>query len=304
MQAKVENKDLTAITNLLTELYNIKEKVKVERLGGLTNHSYHVINPDGKEWVVRLPGEGTEKMINRQDEKVSTELACRLGIDAKLLYFGDDGVKISEYIANAKTMSPELMREKQQIIKAADVLKKLHSSEVDTGIPFEVFEMAKSYEDIIAENNVSLYEDYSETKENVMQIKNRLDSLVHSKKVPCHNDPLCENWIMGNAGLMLVDWEYAGMNDPLWDVADVSIESDYDEEMDNLFLESYFERQPTALEKQSFYANKIYLDYLWTLWGKTRVPYDGEPMEEYAKERYLRLKDNLNKINQMEESYE
>ena len=40
-------------------------------------------------------------------------------------------------------------------------------------------------------------------------------------------------------------------------------------------------------------ANKLYLDYLWTLWGKTRVPFSGDEMEQYALDRYMRLKINL-----------
>ncbi len=72
--------------------------MQIERLGGLTNHTYKTTLPGGKEVVVRIPGEGTEEMIVRGDEKVSTQLANDLGIDAALLYFGADGAKVSEYI--------------------------------------------------------------------------------------------------------------------------------------------------------------------------------------------------------------
>lgn len=63
--------------------------------------------------MVRIPGEGTEELIDRADEKVSTELACRLGIDAKLYFFGDDGEKVSQFVPNAVTMSAETMRGRQ-----------------------------------------------------------------------------------------------------------------------------------------------------------------------------------------------
>ena len=93
--------------------------------------------------------------------------------------------------------------------------------------------------------------------------------------------------------MYLIDWEYAGMNDGMWDLADVSIEAAYEEEHDNILLEAYLKRKPEITDKKRFSANKIYLDFLWTLWGKPRVPFDGESMEEYALERYVRLKENL-----------
>ncbi len=59
-----------------------------------------------------------------------------------------------------------------------------------------------------------------------MAIKDRMNKLAITK-TPCHNDPLCENWLRDPKRIYLVDWEYAGMNDPLWDLADISIEAGY-----------------------------------------------------------------------------
>ena len=73
---------------------------------------------------------------------MSTELACRLGIDAKLYFFGDDGEKVSQFVPNAVTMSAETMRGDKRIRQAAQLLKTLHGSGVDTGVPFEVYAMA------------------------------------------------------------------------------------------------------------------------------------------------------------------
>lgn len=125
-----------------------------------------------------------------------------------------------------------------------------------------------------------------------MRLKHEIDK-DENIVVPFHNDPLCENWVRGDSRMYLVDWEYAGMNDPMWDLADISIEADYDNSMDKDFLMAYFGRQATGKECRRFSANKIYLDFLWCLWGKTRVPFDGETMVRYADERYERLKRNL-----------
>lgn len=287
-------KDLGNIQQILHHSGISTSFISAEKMGGMTNRSYHLTMENGEDLVVRLPGEGTEVMISRTNEKISTELACELGIDSELLYFGEDGSKITRYIKNAVTMTADHLREKQHIMDVADIFHKLHNCGIDTKVPFEIFEMAHNYENIILKHKVKLYDDYNNCKETVMQIKNSVDSFGISTKVPCHNDPLCENWVYGNNKMYLVDWEYAGMNDGMWDLADVSIEAAYNDQQDDFLLNCYLARDPEKFERKRFIANKIYLDYLWTLWGLTRVPFDGQVMQEYADDRYVRLKQNIN----------
>lgn len=298
---EIVKKDLAPIQALLKKVLGVESYQKIERMGGLTNHTYHVTLENGKEYVVRIPGEGTEQMIVRSDEMVSTELACRLGVDAKLLHFGKDGSKVTEYIPNAITMSSETLAQEHHIEQVAEIFRTMHQSQQDTGVPFEVFDMAAGYEKIIRDMNVPMFDDYAESKQKVMNIKAEIDGEIHPSKVPCHNDPLCENWVDGDGKMYLIDWEYAGMNDGMWDVADVSIEAGFDEAHDSLLLEKYLEKKPQLVDRKHFLACKIYVDYLWTLWAKTRVPYDGQPMEDWAVERYTRLKGNIQKFEQLKE---
>lgn len=285
--------DILLVKSIIKKVLDADEYEAVERLGGLTNHTYHVTIKDGKEYVIRLPGEGTQKLINRQNERISTELACKLEVDARLLYFGKDGTKVSEYLPNAVTMSAETLHEEQHIKQVALILKKMHQCNTDTGVPFQVFDMADGYERLINDMNVSMFDDYFVCKEKVMKIKKYIDDMIEISFVPCHNDPLCENWVESDGRLYLIDWEYAGMNDGMWDIADVSIEAGFDDECDEKLLCAYLDREPDAMDKKHFLANKIYVDYLWTLWAKTRVPYDGQPMEDWAVERYNRMKENI-----------
>ena len=131
-------------------------------------------------------------------------------------------------------------------------------------------------------------------KKTVFDIKNEVDGKIHSTKVPCHNDSLVGNWVLdGNGKLYLIDWEYSGMNEAMWDLSCLSIEADYSNKDDDELMRAYFERDFTLDEKKYFIATKLYVDYLWTLWGLTRIPYDGQFMQEYADNRYGRLKKNI-----------
>lgn len=286
-------KDLASVRALLLRELSLDGYESIERLGGLTNHTYRVKAKNGREYVVRIPGEGTEQMIVRDDERTSTELACELGIDAELLYFGKDGAKITAYIKNAETMSKASIKEEKRLRQVADVLKRLHGCKRDTGVPFEVFEMAASYEKIMKDMHVPSFDDYEAVKARVLMIKQATDGEIPTRRVPCHNDPLCENWVVGDEKMYLIDWEYAGMNDGMWDVADVSIEAELSEQEDGLLLSAYLGREPSISDRRHFLASKLYVDFLWTLWAKARVPYDGQPMEDWASERYARLKENI-----------
>lgn len=300
MAKQIETKDISVVKELLQKVVGKSEYSEIERMGGLTNRTYKVMFADGDQYIIRIPGEGTEKMIVRGDERISTELACDLEIDAKLLYFGEDGAKVTKFIENAVTMSAETMREKENIKEAAIIFRKLHTCGVDTKVPFEVFNMAKSYEKIIFSNNVDIFDDYEGIKTTVMKIKAEVDSMCDIRKVPCHNDALCENWVKSGCGRMyLIDWEYAGMNDGLWDLAEVSIEAAYEHSHDELFLTEYFGKEPSDADWRHFLANKLYVDYLWALWAKTRVPFDGQPMEDWAAKRYGRLKKNIDIFNEL-----
>ena len=279
---------------LLEKVFGVPGYVTIERLGGMTNHSYKVVLDEGQEYLVRIPGEGTEEMINRLDERKSTELACKLGIDSELLFFGDNGTKVMRFIHDPQPMNEEVMRRKENLLQAAEIFHKLHTCGEDTGVRFEVFEMAELYEKIIREAGVAFYDDYEEVKQTVMTIKTAVDKTGIAPRVPCHNDSLVGNWVLDRDGkLFLIDWEYSGMNEAMWDLSCLSIEAEYSEKNDTDLLNAYYKREATIDEKKRFIAAKLYVDYLWTLWGLTRIPFDGQFMQEYADKRYSRLKNNI-----------
>lgn len=299
---EIETNDIPKLHELMEEVFGTADWKSIERLGGMTNRSYKVTRENGKEYLVRIPGEGTEELINRLDERKSTELACELDIDSQLLYFDDEGHKIMQFIHDPQPLDENDMRKEEIIVQAAKIFKKLHTCGIDTGVSFEVFEMANLYEKIIKSNGVELFPDYKLIKDRIINIKREIELNGDLPKVPCHNDSLVANWILDGSGrLYLIDWEYSGMNEAMWDLACLSIEADYNDQNDSDLLFAYYGRRAIEEEKKRFIASKLYVDYLWTLWGLTRVPYDGEFMNKYAYNRYLRLKNNLNSFDKLNE---
>lgn len=291
---EIEKNDIPKLQELMKLTFGEDIWIDIRRLGGMTNHSYRITRTDGRQYLVRIPGEGTEEMINRADERKSTELACRLGIDAPLLYFDDTGRKVMEFIRDPQPNSAEMMQKPEILRQAAEIFRKLHTCGADTGVRFEVFEMAALYERIIRDGGVAFYGDYEAVKQAVMDIKAEVDRDGAAPRVPCHNDSLVDNWVIDGTGkVFLIDWEYSGMNEAMWDLSCLSIEAEYTPEHDAMLLEAYYGRTPTVDEQKRFVAAKTYVDYLWTLWGLTRVPFDGQFMQDYADGRYERLKKNV-----------
>ena len=171
MEKGIIKEDVPQIKELIQKVLGTDHYTELSRMGGLTNHTYRVVLENNEEYVVRIPGLGTEEMIVRSDERISTELACDLDIDAEMLYFGENGTKVSRFIQDAVTMSADTLKRPGHIQQVAEFLKKLHRCGVDTKIPFEVFDMAEGYEKIIREKQVSMFDDYKEVKEEVMRIK-------------------------------------------------------------------------------------------------------------------------------------
>lgn len=287
--------DREKIQKLACEIFESTSVQNITRLGGMTNHTYHVLLDCG-EYIFRIAGEGTKELIDRTAEKTSTELACALDIDAKLLYFNEnDGAKVTEYIKNAETMTDESLKITENLRMAAELLRTLHTCGKDTGVPFQVFDVAKGYEDFISKNKVCFFEDYKEKKNIVLNMKEELEK-GKMPKVPCHNDPLCENWIRNEKRMYLIDWEYAGMNDALWDVADVAIEAGLNKKEEEILLNMYFNGQVYSEDRKRYQVEKVFIDFLWSLWGLTRVPFEKE-MKKYAIQRWDRMKKNILVLN-------
>ncbi|MDH6366302.1 MULTISPECIES: choline/ethanolamine kinase family protein [unclassified Breznakia] len=292
---QIDKNDKNQILKLVQKIFNEKEALSIDRLGGLTNHTYRVDLLTGC-YVFRLPGEGTEELIDRKNEKTSTTLSSKLGIDTEIIYFDDDGKKITPYIPNAITMSDESLRKEDNLERVAKIFKVLHNSRTNTGVEFNVMKIANEYETFIKNHKVELPRNFDFYKKMVGDLYKKY-KLTDNQLVPCHNDPLCENWIRSGDRMFLIDWEYAGMNDPLWDIADVSIEANYTTEHDELLLKAYKGKVTNELKKR-FLLNKVLIDYLWSLWGWTRVPFEKE-MVDYAIPRYERMKQSLIELGEL-----
>jgi len=267
---------------------------EIQPFGGMTNKNYKVTVND-RGYVLRVPGNGTEKMINRKEEKFNSIIASDLGIDTNLVYFDDNtGIKIAELIPNAETLNSKTSKRQDYMEMTSLVFQKLHNCNAKMPNRFDVFEKMNEYEFLLREVNGQLYDHYNEVKNQVLVLKAVYQSL-NVKLTPCHNDPVPENFVKsGNEKIYLIDWEYGGMNDPMWDLAAYSLECDFSPEEEELYLTLYLNQKVIRPEIQKrLLMNKIFQDFLWSIWTIIKEA-KGDDFGSYGINRFTRCRENLN----------
>lgn len=283
------------VKELLSEVLAVApESIKnIEKLGGLTNNNFKVTIND-QDFVARVPGTGTEKIIDRRKEKFNSSIAYSLGLDSKSIYFNEDtGLKIAEFIENAETLNPATAKREDNMELIANVLKTLHTSGRQFQDDFDPFDGTEYYENALLAANGKLYDDYLQLKEKFMPLKEELNELG-IVNVPGHLDTLPENFIKsGEEKLYLIDWEYSGNYDNLYDVAAVSLECSYTKDEEELFLKKYFGTNPSEQEKRKIEIHKIMQDMFWSMWSAAKVAMGDPYLADYSLDRYNRGKQNL-----------
>jgi len=269
---------------------------KITRLGGLTN-LVHLVETGARQVIVRIPGEGTEEYINRAIEINNAQAAYSAGVSAEVLWAdAGTGVMISEAIRDIETMTPDLFSTRAgSPVRAGVALAKLHNSGEVFEFRFELFAMIDDYLKLLSTKDVTLPDGYHEIVKAAEPVKAAL-ATNPAPLAPCHCDPLCENFLDDGKIMWIVDWEYSGMNDPLWDVGDLSVEAGMDAAQEMALMEAYFGGAPTAAQHGRVVIYKAMCDLLWTLWGLIQHA-DDNPAEDfwaYATGRFDRCKALMN----------
>jgi thiamine kinase-like enzyme len=251
-----------------------------ERLGGLTNRVYK-LTANGSAHVLRIAGEGTSEYIDRKVEAHNARVAAAAGVGADVLYADDaSGLMLTRHIDNCVTMSPSLFRERPGApARAAQVLKRMHAFGQTFEFRFELFQMIDDYRAILQKRDAVLPDGYDAAVAEA-QLARKVLAKAPLPLAPCHCDPLSENFLDDGTRMWVVDWEYSGMNDPIWDLGDVSVEAEFDDDQDREMMAAYCGGPvPEALFGRMI-IYKAMCDLLWTLWGLIQHA-DDNPAEDF-----------------------
>jgi thiamine kinase-like enzyme len=234
-----------------------------ERLAGLTNLNFRI-----GEFVLRLPGAGTGEYIDRAAEEVAARSASDAGVNAELMFFDpDDGLMVTRFVDGATTMSAErFAADLGAVERAGRALHRLHTTAAPFSTEFRLFDMIDEYKALLAAKAAVLPDGYDAVQAEAEAARAAL--VAHPVPLaPCHCDPLCENFLDTGETMHVIDYEYAGNNDPMWDLGDLSVEGGFGPDQDAALLAAYFGGTAPEPEAARMVIHKAMCDLLWTLWG-------------------------------------
>ena len=276
---------------------NVAEQTIIEQIGGLSNKNFKVTF-SGREYVLRVPGIGSEGMVVRTFEEQNSLQGCRLGISPNIPYFNDKtGVKLTDYIHNAETLNSATIQRKSNIRQIAAIYQTLHRSYIRFNNDFNIFHEIRKYVELMLNCNGQMFQEYAGIRDDVFGMEARLNELG-VQILPCHNDAVPENFIKDESGkLYIIDWEYSGMNDPHWEFAALFLESDFIEDNQDYFLDCYFEGNVPPETKEKILIYEFLQDILWSIWTVVKET-QGDYFGTYGIDRFNRGLDNLQKLKQ------
>lgn len=253
--------------------------IVTERLGGLTNRNYKIDSALGSH-VLRLAGDGTSAYIDRNVEKYNAGIAAGAGVNAEILFFDvNDGTMLCRYIHDSVTMDIERFRDLGAVRRAGRAFNQLHTCGDRFNGQFELFEQIDQYLGVIRDLGATVPDGYDAVHKEAEQVREAL-AAHQLPSAPCHCDPMVENCIDTGEKMYIIDFEYAGNNDPMWDLGDLSVEGDFTEEQDLEVLVAYFGREPHPFDIGRMVMYKAMCDLLWTLWGVVQHANDN-PADDF-----------------------
>lgn len=267
----------------------------------MTNKNY-LYKTDKGDFVVRFAGNNSNLMINRKNEISNSQLVEKLGINAKIYDFDiNSGIKITGYIPDALTLNPKNVKDVQHIIGTANLLKTLHSSNLSFDNEFNVFAEFEHYNKIL-DGRKPHYPSYEKIEYKFKKLsKEKLDLVL----LPCHNDPVAENFIFSQRNHYLIDWEYSGMNDPHWDLAAFIEEAKLEPKEQILFLNSYFNNDNTLIKNS--YKKLLYFticqNFLWSVWTAVKEEVNNKEHISFGRYGIDRFNRAVSLLDEYEKTY-
>lgn len=256
---------------------------------GMTNRSF-IFECRAENYIMRIPGEGTEELINRQDEAEVYSVINGTGICDDNIYLNpQNGYKITRFIKNSRTCDP---LEEEDVKKCMARLREFHEKRIIVSHTFDLFNQIEKYEKLRGKEK-SFYKDYLETREKIFSLREYIDK----NKCPyvlTHIDAVPDNFLFdlekGQEKLYLIDWEYAGMQDPHVDIAMFCIYAMYDRKRIDQTIDFYFGEKADRNVRTKIYCYIAVCGLLWSNWCEYKRTL-GVEFGEYSLRQYRYAKE-------------
>ncbi len=256
---------------------------------GMTNRSF-LFCCKGKKYIMRIPGEGTDLLINREEEAAVYDRISDKNICDNIIYMNpQNGYKITEFIEGARVCNPQNVSD---LRKCMSCLRDFHEQKLTVDHTFDLFGQIEFYESLW-NGEKSVYRDYCKTKENILSLKQYIEEQPE-QMVLTHIDAVPDNFLISHTDgveeIRLIDWEYAGMQDPHVDIAMFCIYALYDKRQIDRLINIYFEGNCPRKTRIKIYCYIAVCGLLWSNWCEYKRSL-GVEFGEYSLRQYRYAKD-------------
>lgn len=291
--AHLNSDAIYTIANVLK--VNEKEITDIQVLKkGMTNRSFSFVCRN-KKYIMRIPGEGTDQLINREHEADVYHTLEGKGICDDPIYINSkNGYKITKYLEGVRTCD---CMNQDDLIVCMKKLKEFHDMDLKVNHTFNIFEQIQYYEELW-DGTPSIYRDYKKTKDNVLSLRSYIEE-HRNRWCLTHIDAVPDNFLFYDNGMQLTDWEYSGMQDPHVDIAMFCIYSLYDRRQIDDLIDIYFDGKCERNTRIKIYCYIAVCGLLWSNWCEYKRKLGVEFGEyslcqyRYAKEYYKIVKEEL-----------
>lgn len=277
---------IRTITDVLnTQIEEITDVTLMKK--GMTNRSF-LFSCNGERYIMRIPGEGTEQLIDRCAEHVVYETIKDRELCDETIYFNpDQGYKISRFLNQIRVCNPKNQADVSRCIKR---LREFHQMKLEVSHYFDIREQIEFYESLWM-GNPSVFADYPAVKERVLALQPFIDSL-QVERCLTHIDAVPDNFLISEIDdtIWLIDWEYAAMQDPHLDLAMFSIYSFYTRKQIDWLMDVYFEGNVRDEVRLKIYAYVAMAGLLWSNWSEYKRNL-GVEFGEYTVRQYRYAKE-------------
>lgn len=234
---------------------------------GMTNTSF-IFKIDGIDYIYRHPGDGTESIISRRNEKTSLVKAKQIGVDPTYIYADvNEGWKISVFIPEFREPDYSSFEDSKKILS---VLRRLHASDVIVDYGMKPWEDSLDTEKLLVSKDPNCFKPYEELKDKIGRLYQMTigDGI---EKCFCHGDTYQPNWMLKPDGdVILIDWEYSGFSDPGIDVGYYIVDAMYDFDQAEDFIKEYLQDNYNETTRFHFMAYTAIIAYYWFVWAMYR----------------------------------
>ena len=236
-------------------------QIRLEPLGGgITNHNFKVEVGD-EAFVLRIAGADTELLgIDRSAEHAAAKAAAELRVGPEVVHFVEHSL-VTRFVEGT-AVAVEEIRTPECLGEVASILRRVHE-----GPPFparfDSFRVADEYRRRAEEHGVPIPAAYGDAKARADEIERLLGP---QPTLPCHNDLLNANFIRSSEGIRIVDWEYAGMGDRFFDLANFAVNHELSEPETDVLLDAYFGRIRVE-DREHLRLMRFMSDFREAMWG-------------------------------------